>query len=201
MLTMLAGLAYEVDPSKLRKVCREIIAISSYNPCRYPSNYFYLLGSSLECMELEMAEQLLELIGSLPETQQQRYAQLISRDEETEKVTRKNIRIVLIELVVKERKEWWERVEKAMEDLGIGKFTSEEMKEEAEGKMWKLGHEGRKHKEEESWVEVDRMATEAQILENEFPPLKNHPVYADCIYAQICSHWKRGDKSQFGRAL
>ena len=35
MLFMLARLAYEVDQTKLRKVCKEIITISNYNPFEY----------------------------------------------------------------------------------------------------------------------------------------------------------------------
>ena len=55
MIFWLAGLAYEVDRTKLRKVCKEIIAISSYNPIEDVSQYFYVLGVSVECGELEMA--------------------------------------------------------------------------------------------------------------------------------------------------
>ena len=72
MLLRLAILAGEVDPSQLKKICKEIIAISHYNPFEYVNNYFGVLFLSLECRELEMTEQLLQLLEGLPETQMQR---------------------------------------------------------------------------------------------------------------------------------
>ena len=50
-------------------------------------------------------------------------------------------------------------------------------------------------------MKFDRVAGEAQILVEEFSQLKDHPAYANCIYSQIESHWKRRDKSQFVKAL
>ena len=50
-------------------------------------------------------------------------------------------------------------------------------------------------------MKIDRMVGEADILVKEFPQLKDHPAYANCIYAQIYSHWRRRDKSQFVKAL
>ena len=147
MLFMLARLAYEVDQTKLRKVCKEIIITSNYNPTEKASDYFAVLAWLTECGELEMAEQLLEVIERLPETQTQRYAQLIKEQHQEAEGTKNNIRVVLIELIVKERKEWGERVEEMMMKLGIGKFTPEEMEKTAEGKMWRLCLEGKKHKE------------------------------------------------------
>ena len=56
-----------------------MIAISHYNPSEYVVNHFAVLFMSLECRELEMAEQLLQLMEGLPETQMQRYQQIISQ--------------------------------------------------------------------------------------------------------------------------
>ena len=56
MLFLLAQLAYEVDQTKLRKVCEEIITISNYNPFQYASYYFVVLSMSVESGELEVAE-------------------------------------------------------------------------------------------------------------------------------------------------
>ena len=50
-------------------------------------------------------------------------------------------------------------------------------------------------------MKFDTVAAEAQILVEEFPQVKDHPGYADCVYSQIKSHWKRRDKSQFLKAL
>ena len=50
-------------------------------------------------------------------------------------------------------------------------------------------------------MKLDIVAAEAQILVEEFPQVKDHPGYADCVYSQIKSHWKRRDKSQFVKAL
>ena len=50
-------------------------------------------------------------------------------------------------------------------------------------------------------MKFDTVAAEAQILVEEFPQVKDHPGYADCVYSQIESHWKRRDKSQFVKAL
>ena len=64
----------------MRKLCTEIITISNYNPFEFVGQYFVVLGMSVESGELEMAEQLLEAMERLPETQAQRYAQLIRQD-------------------------------------------------------------------------------------------------------------------------
>ena len=90
---------------------------------------------------------MLALLERLPETQIKLYTQLISQQSSEASDTKKNIKMVLIELIVKERKEWGERVEEMMMKLGIGKFTPEEMEKTAEGKMWRLCLEGKKHKE------------------------------------------------------
>ena len=58
----------------MKKVSKEIIKISHYNPFEYVSYYFGVLGRLVECDELEMTEQLLGVIEALPETQIQRYA-------------------------------------------------------------------------------------------------------------------------------
>ena len=50
-------------------------------------------------------------------------------------------------------------------------------------------------------MKLDRVAAEAQILVEEFPQVKDHPGYANCIYFQIQSYWKRRDESQFIKAL
>ena len=80
MLVKLARLAFEIDRTQLKKIGKEIMAISHYNPPQYIHHYFYVLSCSVECGEMEMAEHFLELIERLPETQLQRYARLISQD-------------------------------------------------------------------------------------------------------------------------
>ena len=81
---------------------------------------------------------MLALMERWSETQIQRYAQLIKEQHQEREDTKHNIKILLIELIVKERREWGERVEEMMAKLGIGKFTPKEMEEEAEGKMTRL---------------------------------------------------------------
>lgn len=66
---VLAYLAYEIDSTQFKKVCREIITLSDHNPYQDILNYFSLLSMSVKCGELEMAEQLLKLIEKFPETQ------------------------------------------------------------------------------------------------------------------------------------
>ena len=77
MLCRLALLACEVDRTQLNKICKEIIAISSYDhydPFKYLGNYFIVLGELVKCCELETAEDFLGFIEKLPEIQMQQYA-------------------------------------------------------------------------------------------------------------------------------
>ena len=103
--------------------------------------------------------------------------------------------MLVIELIVKERKEWRGRLEEIMGELGIEKLGEEEIAAEAESKMERLADEAEKWKEEENWSESDRVAGEAQLLRGEFPQLQDHPAYAVCIYERIYSHWQRRDEA------
>ena len=59
---MLAHLTFEIDSTQFKKVCREIIITSDDNRYQNVTDYFGVLGMSVKCDELEMAEQLLTLI-------------------------------------------------------------------------------------------------------------------------------------------
>ena len=77
MLLDLTRLVYEVDRTRLKKICKEILVISASNPFEEVSSYFYVLCCWVECGELDLAAQLLELIEGLSEPQRELYARLI----------------------------------------------------------------------------------------------------------------------------